>query len=199
MIDFLSENYWNNRYLNQQIGWDLGEVSPPIKAYINQLVKKDLKILIPGAGNAYEAIYLLEQGFTNITVVDFAEKPLVDLVQKLSDYNTKNCHLIRNDFFNLKGEFDLIMEQTFFCAIHPSLRENYVKKTHQLLSSSGKIVGLLFNKQFSSDGPPFGGTVEEYQTLFQDKFEINKMENAYNSVNPRLGSELFINFIKVHK
>ena len=36
MADFLSENYWNNRYLNQQIGWDLGEVSPPIKTYINQ-------------------------------------------------------------------------------------------------------------------------------------------------------------------
>ena len=199
MADFLSENYWNNRYLNQQIGWDLGEVSPPIKAYINQLEQKDLKILIPGAGNAYEAIYLLEHGFTNVTVVDFAEKPLADLAQKLSDYNTKNCHLIRNDFFNLKGEFDLIMEQTFFCAIHPSLRENYVEKTHQLLTSNGKIVGLLFNKQFGSHGPPFGGTADEYQLLFQDKFEIKKMENAYNSINPRLGSELFINFIKVDK
>jgi hypothetical protein len=199
MADFLSENYWNNRYLNQQIGWDLGEVSPTIKTYINQLINKDLRILIPGAGNAYEAIYLLEQGFTNITVVDFAEKPLADLARKLSNYDSKNCRLIQNDFFNLKGDFDLIIEQTFFCAIHPNLRQNYVEKTHQLLALGGKIVGLLFNKQFGSSGPPFGGTLEEYQSLFQDKFEINKMENAYNSVNPRLGSELFINFIKVDK
>lgn len=197
MTDFLSDNYWNNRYLNQQIGWDLGEVSPPIKAYVDQLEEKDLKILIPGAGNAYEAIYLLEQGFKNVTVVDFAEKPLADLAQQLSDYNTKNCHLIRNDFFNLKGEFDLIMEQTFFCAIHPNLRKSYVKQVHNLLKSKGKLVGLLFNKQFTFDGPPFGGTIDEYLLLFQDKFEINKMEKAYNSVKPRLGSELFINFTKL--
>lgn len=196
MTDFLTKDYWNNRYLKQQIGWDLGEVSLPIKAYINQLGNKDLKILIPGAGNAYEAVYLIENGFTNVNIVDFAEKPLADLAQKLAIYDAKNFHLIQDDFFNLKGKYDLILEQTFLCAINPSLRQNYVDQTHQLLESGGKIVGLLFNKQFSFDGPPFGGSIEEYQSLFQDKFEISKMEEAYNSVKPRLGTELFINFTK---
>ena len=197
MTDFLKKDYWNNRYINQQINWDLGQVSPPIKTYINQISNKNLKILIPGAGNGYEALYLLEQRFTNVTVVDFAEKPLVDLAQKLKTHRTQNYHLIQDDFFKLIGQFDLILEQTFFCAIHPSLRENYVKQILSLLKPNGKLVGLLFNKQFTFEGPPFGGTIEEYQLLFQNKFQINKIEEAYNSVKPRIGSELFINFTKV--
>jgi hypothetical protein len=49
-------------------------VSPPIKAYIDTLKNKDIAILIPGCGNTYEAAYLLlEQGFTNVTVIDIAQ------------------------------------------------------------------------------------------------------------------------------
>ena len=197
MTDFLNKDYWSNRYINQQINWDLGQVSPPIKAYIDQISNKNLKILIPGAGNGYEALYLLEQGFTNVTVVDFAEKPLVDLAQKLETHHSQNYHLIQDNFFNLIGQYDLILEQTFYCAIHPSLRENYVKQILSLLKLNGKLVGLLFNKQFTFEGPPFGGTIEEYQSIFQNKYQINRMEKAYNSVKPRIGSELFINFTKV--
>ena len=51
----LSEKAWDNRYLNNDIGWDLGTVSPPLKAYFDQLENKELKILIPGGGNAHEA------------------------------------------------------------------------------------------------------------------------------------------------
>ena len=54
----LNSNYWQTRYLNAETGWDLGKVSPPLQAYIDQLSSQNLKILIPGAGNAYEAEYL---------------------------------------------------------------------------------------------------------------------------------------------
>lgn len=196
MTNFLTKDYWNNKYLNQQTNWDLGEVSPPIKAYINQLKKRDLKILIPGAGNAYEAVYLLKNGFTNVTVIDFAEKPLADLAIKLKKFNPLHYHLIQDDFFNLVGQFDLILEQTFFCAIAPALRVNYVAKINQLLALNGKLVGLLFGKKFKFDGPPFGGSFAEYASLFKDKFKIDIMEEAYNSIKPRFGTELFIKFTK---
>jgi len=188
----LTSDYWNSRYLNQQTGWDLGEASPPIKNYVDQLTDKELKILIPGAGNAYEAIYLLENGFTNITVIDFAELPLKNLKSKLKDVNSAHYHLIQDDFFNHKGEYDLILEQTFFCAINPELRKDYVSQSYQLLAKNGKIAGLLFNKPFPFEGPPFGGNEDEYRELFNRKFEINIMEQAYNSIEPRKGSELFV-------
>jgi len=49
------EQYWTERYDAGKDGWDLGCISPPIKEYIDQLTNKDIKILIPGAGNSHEA------------------------------------------------------------------------------------------------------------------------------------------------
>lgn len=191
-MEILTADYWNERYINKQMGWDLGEVSPPIKNYIDQITNKDLSILIPGAGNAYEAVYLLKNGFTNVTVIDIASLPLGNLKSKLNNVDETHYHLIEDDFFNHKGDYDLILEQTFFCAINPELRKDYVKHTHQLLTEKGKIAGLLFNKIFPFQGPPFGGLEEEYRALFESKFDIKIMKQAYNSIKPRVGSELFV-------
>ncbi len=192
----LTAEFWNEKYFNHQTGWDLGEVSRPIKNYIDQINSKDLRILIPGAGHAYEAIYLLENGFTNVTVIDFAELPVANLMVKLNNFDQANYHLIQDDFFNHEGEYDLILEQTFFCALNPELRKNYVKHTHQLLAEKGKIVGLLFNREFPFVGPPFGGDEAEYRELFGLKFNIKIMETAHNSIEPRKGSELFVIFCR---
>ena len=54
----LSEEFWDQKYQNNKIGWDLGEVSPPLRAYFDQLENKGQTILIPGGGNSYEAEYL---------------------------------------------------------------------------------------------------------------------------------------------
>ncbi|WP_316930385.1 class I SAM-dependent methyltransferase [Formosa agariphila] len=58
-----SETFWNEKYKNNDIGWDLGTVSPPLKSYFDQLTNKDLKILIPGGGHAHEAEYLHQNGY----------------------------------------------------------------------------------------------------------------------------------------
>ena len=55
-------SFWNERYSTNQTGWDLKGPSTPLKEYIDQITNKNIKILIPGCGNAYEAEYLLEKG-----------------------------------------------------------------------------------------------------------------------------------------
>ena len=67
---------------------------------------------------------------------------------------------------------------------------------HGLLNKGGRIIGVLFNRVFEKDGPPFGGSVLEYQNLFNNDFEIQKMEECYNSIEARKGSEVFINLKK---
>ncbi len=103
--------------------------------------------------------------------------------------------IIHSDFFELKGQFDLIVEQTFFCALDPSQRSHYVNKMAELLNPGGKLVGVLFEREFAS-GPPFGGTYYEYRDLFKEKFSIHTLSACYNSIIPRAGSELFFNCIK---
>jgi SAM-dependent methyltransferase len=184
-------SYWNSRYLSHSTGWDLGEVSPPVKAYINQLTDKSEKILIPGCGNSYEAAYLLKQGFINITIIDIAPAVTETLNRKFPVTTYPNLQIITGDFFELEGQFDLILEQTFFCALDPTLRESYVIKMKELLKPGGKLAGVLFNREFEG-GPPFGGNISAYKPLFSKYFQINILAPCYNSIEPREGSEAFI-------
>ncbi|MBM3401604.1 MAG: methyltransferase domain-containing protein [Bacteroidetes bacterium] len=186
----LDQNFWNERYLLNETGWDLGQISPPLKAYIDQLSDKNLRVLIPGCGNSYEAEYLLEHGFTDITVIDIAPA-LVDRLKSKFRAN-QNIKIILGDFFTHKAEYDLVLEQTFFCALNPELRKSYVEAMSGLLARDGKLAGVLFNREFETQGPPFGGTDTEYLALFGDGFKFKIFEPCYNSFSKRADSELFI-------
>lgn len=196
MKEILDRSYWDNRYKNKQTGWDIGMVSRPLKEYIDQLQGRDMAILIPGCGNAYEAAYLLEKGFTNITLIDIVPDLVNSIKERLSAYPGHQLNVICGDFFSLNQKFDLVLEQTFFCALNPTLRKNYADKMFELLNPGGKLVGVLFNRSFEG-GPPFGGNKKEYAGLFSERFHINVLNECYHSIDPRKGTELFINFSKV--
>ena len=189
----LDQTYWNNQYQANATGWDLGQVSPPIKTYIDTIENKEVKILIPGCGNAYEAEYLIQQGFTNITVIDIAPSLVENLKQRFA--NNKNIRVVLGDFFEHHSTYDYIIEQTFFCALPPTMRQKYVWKMHQLLSDYGKLIGLLFNREFEIS-PPFGGNIKEYEPLFYKAFTFNSISLAGNSIPSRANSELFFEFQK---
>ena len=189
--DLLNEDYWSSRYLNNNTVWDMGKASPPLKEYFEQLTNKSISILVPGCGNAYEAEYLLEKGFKNITLIDISPVLVNKLKKQFSDFLYKEINIICGDFFTLNQTFDLVVEQTFFCAIDPLLRTNYANKMYELLNENGKLIGVFFNRTFNA-GPPFSGSKAEYHLLFKDKFQIKTMDECYNSINPRKGSELFV-------
>ncbi len=190
----LNSNYWEERYSNQETGWDVGKITTPLKEYIDQIEDKSIKILIPGAGNSYEFEYLINNGFENVYVLDFAQSPLDNIKKRIPNCNTNQ--LIKSDFFEHIGNYDLIIEQTFFCALDPSLRKDYVQKMKSLLTPKGKIVGLLFQFPLTEVGPPFGGSKGEYISLFEYDFEIKTLETANNSIKPRQENELFFIFNK---
>lgn len=192
-MKYMSEQFWENRWRDKNIGWDLGEVSPPIKAYINQINDKTVKVLIPGCGNAYEAEYLLNSGFKNAFIVEISKTAITSFIKRCPQFPKEN--IIHADFFDIEDQYDLIIEQTFFCALETKFRQDYVQQMTNLLKPEGKLVGLLFNRYFS-DGPPFGGDIEFYKSLFIEHLKIDIMDECYNSIEPRQGAELFIKLIK---
>ena len=192
----LDQDFWSKKYQSNELGWDIGAVSTPIKEYIDQLENKDISILIPGAGNAYEAAYLFEQGFTDVTILDIAQEPLDNFRKKLPDFPGNK--IVQEDFFTHNGSYDLIIEQTFFCALDPSLRVNYINKMKDLLKDNGKLAGLLFDFRLDDIGPPFGGSEDAYTIDFKKRFNLKTLAPCYNSIKPRQGKELFIIFEKLN-
>ena len=190
----LDHEFWNSRYVSGQTGWDIGQVSTPLKAYFDQLENKNISILIPGAGNAYEAEYLHGLGFTDVTVLDIAPAVIQAFKMRIPEF--PGDKLVLGDFFKHDGQYDLIVEQTFFCALEPSLRPKYVLKMKALLKPQGKLAGVLFGIPLNQDQPPFGGNEAEYRQLFSNSLGLKLMERCYNSIPPRAGNELF--FIAVN-
>src|SRR5688572_18161159 len=120
----MDEAWWSDRYKTGSTEWDAGEITTPLKEYFLQLKRKDLAILIPGCGNSHEAEFLLKQGFTNITVLDISTVLCEAVESKFSSYLGKGLQVVCADFFAHAGAYDLIIEQTFFCALDPGLRQN---------------------------------------------------------------------------
>lgn len=203
-----NSSYWQNRYQKSDTPWDIGAASPPLVVFFEKLLEKDeknkdLKILIPGGGSSHEAEFLHKKGFKNVFVIDLAASPLEEFSKRCPSFPKE--HLIKKDFFKFEGQnleyfnfFDLIVEQTFFCALDPRLRIDYAKKMNELLKKEGKLIGLLFDFPIKEEqqSPPFGGNINEYREIFEPYFEIKNLKRCYNSIKPRQGTELFIEFVK---
>lgn len=188
MMD-LDENFWTSRYENGYTGWDLGSASPPLYQYLCQIDKKDLGILVPGGGNAYEVAAAYALGLQNVHLLDISRIPIDRFLERNPAFPKGQIH--HENFFDHSGRYDLILEQTFFCALDPGLRRDYAAKMFELLKPGGKLVGVLFDREFVG-GPPFGGRGEEYRAVFEPYFKFEKFEPCHNSVSPRMGSELFM-------
>jgi methyl halide transferase len=188
------KTYWTERWNNQQTGWDVGKISDPFVDFFSTLEDRNLKILIPGGGNSYEGEYLFDHGFQNVYVLDIATQPLHNLKSRSPQF--PDDQLVCADFFSLDQSFDLVIEQTFFCALDPVLRPAYASKMQQILNPHGRLAGLLFNFPLTDEGPPFGGSEEEYRALFSPYFSLNVLKPAENSIAPRKGRELWFEFTR---
>jgi len=187
----MDRSYWTHRYREGRTGWDIGYVSRPIKEFVDQLQHPEWRILVPGAGNGYEVEYLYRQGFRHTCILDISELPLENFLSRVPDF--PRTQLIREDFFQYQGgPFDLILEQTFFCALPLNKRPDYALQMHRLLSKGGLLAGLWFNIPLEADkGPPFGGSREEYLAHLEPFFITEQFSIADNSIPPRSGREFF--------
>lgn len=190
----MDRRFWRDRYRKNELGWDIGYVSPAIKKYIDQLTDKTVRILLPGAGRGYEAAYLWKCGFRQTKICEWAPEA-VQMFKTLQP-QFPDSHILVEDFFKLDLVVDLILEQTFFCAIPPAQRPDYARQCASLLSKGGTLAGLLFATPFEKPGPPFGGTKDEYLKYFTPYFHIRQMDITPYSIPARRGNELFIELIK---
>jgi SAM-dependent methyltransferase len=188
------KEFWSARWENNETQWDAGSPTTPLAEYITSLEDHSLRILIPGCGSGYEAELLWLRGFRNVFVIDIVEKPLARFRERNPDFPAEQ--LICGDFFALDSAFDLVLEQTFYCAIPPEMRDQYVKKMSELIVPGGKLAGLLFNFPLTEEGPPFGGSEEEYRNRFAAYFEVTVLTPALNSIKPRLGREFWFEFTR---
>ena len=186
--------FWNNKYLNNEDGWDIGKPTPIFVDYENQLVENS-KILIPGCGRGYDAIYLSSKGH-DVDALDFSSIA-IDYLKKTSASKGLVINTIESNFFTLSNKYnntyDYIFEYTFFCAISPDDRLAYVKKCNDLLKKKGSIIAVFLplSTQEDSLNPPYQVKKNHVIKYFKDYFNIEFIDKANKSISPRKNNEFF--------
>lgn len=194
-------NYWDSRYKNGSYSWDIGEATPIFKNWSNTISNKsNINICIPGCGRGYDALYLASQGF-NVYAFDFSSQAINYLRIQANEKNIK-LNIFCEDFFNIKSEyigfFDYVLEYTFYCAIAPNRRLEYINLCHKILKSKGIFIGIMLpiNKMDDIKGPPYYVSTDELTDNFKDKFDINKLSKSSLSIKQRMDIELYAEYQK---
>ena len=190
--------FWEDIYLDDDAGWDLGGVTPVFDNIVDQLFRG--KVCIVGCGNGYDAVMYAQKGF-EVTAVDFAPSAVIAL-EAMSNKENVNVQTLQSDIFFLSPEydsvFDYVIEQTCFCAVNPERRQEYERLVFKILKPGGKLIGLWFplDKTIEDGGPPWGITIDEIKSIFKNGWNIEKEEFPEISIQPRKNREKLIIFGK---
>ena len=130
-------------------------------------------------------MFLASLGF-DVFAVDFSKEATNNLLKK-SKKKGLSLNIIQEDFFKLSkfySTFDILLEYTFFCAILPSKRCDYIKEVHKLLKENGEYVGFLLpiNKDINESGPPFGINMNDTMNKFSKYFTIIECNKSKLSI-----------------
>mgnify|MGYP001072984526 CR=1 FL=1 len=190
--------FWEDIYFDDDAGWDLSGVTPVFESIAQDLNPGELCIV--GCGRGYDAIMFSKRGF-DVTAVDFAPSPIRS-VKNMAIESSLNINILQEDIFSLSPKydkkFDYVIEQTCFCAIRPERRLEYEKLVHAILKPGGELIGLWFplDKTLEDGGPPWGTSILEIKSIFNDGWKIEREEFQDISVDSRQGREKLIIFRK---
>ena len=176
-----NENFWEERYVANNIPWDIGKTAPAFVKYFQnsnlELRTSSFKFAVLGCGRGHDSFYFATLNKnTKVYCFDFSESAIRFCNETKEKNNIKNINFYHIDFFNLirekekENHFDYLIEHTSFCAVDPLRRKEYANLIKYLLKPGGKLIGLFFIRPRELGGPPFGSTKEEIRELFKNDF-----------------------------
>ena len=178
-------NFWEQRYKEQSIPWDIGKAAPAFIKHFQPKATNPLFSIVPksslaviGCGRGHDAFFIAENNKEcEVHAFDFSESAINHCNEVKKKHKFENIYFYQIDIFTLIKEkkwasyFDYVIEHTCFCAIEPERRNEYIELIKYLLKPNGKLAGLFFIRPKEIKGPPFGSTPEEIKNYFKKGFE----------------------------
>lgn len=168
---------WDTRYQTGDTPWDLGGPSKVVMAAVRSSLKTDARILVPGCGLGWDVEALARLGH-DVTGTDLSPSAVERARRRVGALPA--TRLIVGDALSpppdWRAQFDAMVEHTFFCAINPRRRPDYIAAAEHCLRPGGLLLGAFLH--FAGGGPPYGTSPSELERLFSPRFDILEMSEA---------------------
>ena len=164
--DSSAPGFWDTRFRDGVTPWDAGEFPARLQKYL--MGKTAGRVLIPGCGTGYEVRLFAERGW-EVLAIDFSEAALEAARRELGHLANR---VRQADFFRLQeGQFDLVYERAFLCALPRPRWPDWGKRMAELVRSGGALAGFFYLDD-NQRGPPFGTTRDGLKALRGEAFEL---------------------------
>lgn len=161
MEHFDRKNHWETIYQTKElkdVSWFQQKPSTSIELIEESAISKTAKIIDIGGGDSFLADYLLENGYTDITVLDISEKAIERAKHRLGEKANKIKWIVADVAnFHLTEKYDLWHDRAAFHFLTKDAEiENYLTSVTSGLATEGVII----IGTFSEEGPEKCSTLE---------------------------------------
>jgi len=170
--------------------FDAGKSAPHLTDFLQQKGLGDVEqktVLIPGCGRGYDVVSFVKYGASDVTGLEIAPTAVASatvlLDTELKGDLRKRARVVPGDFFSPSGDtkYDIGYDYTFFCAIHPSMREGWAQSWSKHLKSGGTLVTSIFPdfEDRSITGPPWPVWPDLYKEVLDTAgFTLRSLEKV---------------------
>ena len=126
--------------------FDTNGSSPALVDLLKQGTLPKGKALVPGCGRGYDAIAFAAFGYdaVGMDLSETALKEAREVAAERSDEVAGTLELSLGNFFEHQGQYDVIWDLTFLCAINPAAREAWAEQMKALLSPQGVLLTYIY-------------------------------------------------------
>lgn len=189
----MDAEFWHERWVDNRIGFHLGEVNPYLVKYWPTLeLHASSRVFVPLCGKSLDLLWLAEQGYEVIGIEIsplavqsfFKENQLTPIIEQHGAFElwrVDNITLICGDFFELSpiqlGEVAAVYDRASLIALPVDMRQEYVNHLAELCPMDNpRLLITLEYDQSSMNGPPFSMSAEELHQLYPQKDEVIRLE-----------------------
>jgi SAM-dependent methyltransferase len=197
-MDIHQKDHWENIYTTKQpheVSWTQDIPSISLELIRNAGISKDAKIIDVGGGDSKLVDFLLNEGYTNISVLDISQAAILRAKERLGN-DAQKVNWIVTDILNFSPtvKYDLWHDRAAF---HFQTKPENIEKYLEIVETS--VNGILIVGTFSVDGPKkcSGLEIKQYdENLLQETFKSKGFAclecKRENHVPPMQGIQNFI-------
>jgi ubiquinone/menaquinone biosynthesis C-methylase UbiE len=174
----MDQNYWDKVYndkTEKEMSWFQDHPTRSLELIAEMDLPKNARIIDVGGGDSRLVDHLLEQGFSDITVLDISQVSLKNLKDRLGD--TKKVSYIQSDVVSFipENHFDLWHDRAAFHFLTtPEQINHYLELVNSSLPSGAHLIISTFSKsgpQKCSGLPIHQYSEHELKKLFSQYFK----------------------------